>query len=118
MTSLGTAKFMLPSCYHSPESVTCAHCQHVFHLSCLDPPLSQKPKIGYSWACAPCSKAYDDQVEFYMETGIAPAGKGTGSATLNGKGKGKEVLPGKGKGKDKEGKSLPHHWQWNKRLTS
>ncbi|KAK4700557.1 hypothetical protein P7C70_g5687, partial [Phenoliferia sp. Uapishka_3] len=70
----------------NPESVTCARCRSVFHLDCLDPPLAQKPKIGYSWSCAPCSKAHDEEVETYMETGIAPT---------------KKVLPDQQKGKDK-----------------
>ncbi|KAL8280660.1 hypothetical protein RQP46_006983 [Phenoliferia psychrophenolica] len=87
------------------ESVTCDRCKSVWHLSCLDPPLAQKPKVGYSWSCAPCSKAHDEEVEAYMETGIAPVkkadltagkakGKGKEKEKLD-KGKGKEVVPGR-----------------------
>ncbi|GAA5928195.1 uncharacterized protein JCM15063_003815 [Sporobolomyces koalae] len=47
----------------SPESVTCLRCQKVFHLTCLDPPLSHKPKAGYAWSCAPCTKAYEEEAE-------------------------------------------------------
>ncbi|KAI5475580.1 PHD finger and BAH domain protein (Snt2) [Pseudohyphozyma bogoriensis] len=54
----------------NPESITCAHCRHIFHLRCLDPPLSQKPKSGYSWVCAPCSKAHEEEVEEFMEKGV------------------------------------------------
>ncbi|KAM0752172.1 hypothetical protein T439DRAFT_324248 [Meredithblackwellia eburnea MCA 4105] len=58
-----------------PESVECARCRKVFHLACLDPPLLQKPKTGYSWSCAPCGKAHDEEVEEYERTGIAPTRK-------------------------------------------
>lgn len=85
-------------------------CKHIFHLSCLDPPLAQKPRVGYSWACAPCSKAHDEEVESYMETGIAPPKK---LVDVKGKGKGKakavskvvtKAAAKKDKGKGKEGK--------------
>ncbi|ORY92456.1 hypothetical protein BCR35DRAFT_297872 [Leucosporidium creatinivorum] len=59
----------------NPESVTCARCTNVFHLGCVDPPLSHKPKAGYAWSCAPCSKAHEEEVEVYMETGRAPLKK-------------------------------------------
>ncbi|GAA5849428.1 hypothetical protein JCM8547_000445 [Rhodosporidiobolus lusitaniae] len=51
----------------NPESVTCARCSSVFHLTCLDPPLSAKPKAGYGWSCAPCSMAHDEEVEGQAE---------------------------------------------------
>lgn len=93
----------------SPDSVICAMCKHIFHLSCLDPPLAQKPRVGYSWACAPCSKAHDEEVETYMETGIAPPKKVV-EVKGKGKGKGKAVAKvskatKKDKGKGKEGES-------------
>ncbi|GAA6007877.1 hypothetical protein JCM10207_004909 [Rhodosporidiobolus poonsookiae] len=56
----------------NPDSVTCARCQLVFHLNCLDPPLSAKPKAGYGWSCAPCSLAHDEEVENYLEAGLGP----------------------------------------------
>ena len=58
---------------HSPESVTCARCSRVFHLTCVDPPLAMKPKAGYAWSCAPCSKAHEDQVESFIVKGVAPS---------------------------------------------
>lgn len=80
----------------TPESITCAHCQKVFHLTCLDPPLFQKPRTGYSFSCAPCAKAHDEEVEEYMRTGIPPvkkaAAEGNGPKSKTGKGKKKEVL--------------------------
>ncbi|BGP15912.1 putative PHD type zinc finger protein with BAH domain-containing protein [Rhodosporidiobolus nylandii] len=56
----------------NPESVTCARCARVFHLNCLDPPLAAKPKAGYGWSCAPCSKAHDEEVEGALEGGFGP----------------------------------------------
>lgn len=79
----------------------------MFHLSCLDPPLTQKPKTGYSWSCAPCSKAHEDEVEEYTESGTAITKKIAGDALKKSRGKGSD---GKGagngaldKGKGKEG---------------
>lgn len=66
----------------------------MFHLTCLDPPLFQKPRTGYSFSCAPCAKAHDEEVEEYMRTGIPPvkkaAAEGNGPKSKTGKGKKKE----------------------------
>ena len=70
----------------------------------MDPPLAQKPKIGYSWSCAPCSKAHDEEVENYMETGVAPVKK-VDPKLAKGKAKGKEKEK-IDKGKGKEGASI------------
>ncbi|KAK4051246.1 putative PHD type zinc finger protein with BAH domain-containing protein [Microbotryomycetes sp. JL201] len=53
------------------DSVKCARCARVFHLGCVDPPMAQKPKSGYAWSCAPCSKAHADEVDAYAEAGHA-----------------------------------------------
>ncbi|GAA6010718.1 hypothetical protein JCM11491_002912 [Sporobolomyces phaffii] len=60
----------------SPESVTCLRCQKVFHLTCLDPPLPAKPKAGYAWSCAPCTKAHEDE----LEDALAGKGNAAGKA--------------------------------------
>ncbi|KAM0787505.1 hypothetical protein ACM66B_003577 [Microbotryomycetes sp. NB124-2] len=52
------------------DSVKCARCARVFHLGCVDPPMAQKPKNGYAWTCAPCSKAHADEVDAYAEAGV------------------------------------------------
>lgn len=57
---------------HSAESVSCARCANVYHLNCVDPPLAAKPKAGYGWSCAPCSRAHDEEVETWAETGLPP----------------------------------------------
>lgn len=31
-----------------------------------------KPRAGYAWSCAPCSKAHEDQVESFIVKGVAP----------------------------------------------
>ncbi|CDR48211.1 RHTO0S16e03642g1_1 [Rhodotorula toruloides] len=54
------------------ESVSCARCANVYHLNCVDPPLAAKPKAGYGWSCAPCSRAHDEEVETWAETGLPP----------------------------------------------
>lgn len=84
-------------------------CKCVFHLYCLDPPLAQRPKTGYSWSCAPCSKAHEDEVEAYMETGISPVKKISdtvavpGNSRAKGKGRASESKGSGDKGKAKEG---------------
>ncbi|GAA5860030.1 hypothetical protein JCM1840_001847 [Sporobolomyces johnsonii] len=103
----------------SPESVTCARCSRVFHLTCLDPPLPAKPKAGYGWSCAPCSKAHEEEVEGYMETGVGPppvrkaaegpaksatpAASASGAGGSKGKGKAREVQP--------QANPDPHDWR-------
>lgn len=75
----------------------------MFHLGCVDPPLAQKPKSGYAWSCAPCSKAHDEEVEVYAETGRAPLKKFAkpkevvvpAVEAVEEKGKGKGVAKGK-----------------------
>lgn len=69
-------------------------CKHVYHLACLDPPLSIKPRMGYSWACAPCSKKHHEEVEKYQETGIKTKLGNTEKTFLTkaAKGKAREVV--------------------------
>ncbi|GAA5870279.1 hypothetical protein JCM3774_004631 [Rhodotorula dairenensis] len=92
------------------DSVTCARCSKVFHLGCVDPPLAAKPKAGYGWSCAPCNKAYEEEVEEFAESGFRPGpparkpavpgthtpGSAGGSQMLHAskKGKAREVGPG------------------------
>ncbi|KAF2858771.1 BAH-domain-containing protein, partial [Piedraia hortae CBS 480.64] len=45
----------------SDESVDCAICHNSYHMNCVDPPLPRKPTRGFAWACAPCSRASDQQ---------------------------------------------------------
>lgn len=56
----------------SADSVNCERCSKVYHCACLDPPLAQKPKHGYSWNCAPCALAYEAEIEAAYESGLAP----------------------------------------------
>jgi len=104
-----------------PESVACARCARVFHLTCVDPPLAAKPKAGYGWSCAPCSKAHDEEVEGYAEQGYGPppvrkaagvVGVGmdvaVGAAPAQsaaGKAVGSQMLHGNKKGKARQGAS-------------
>ncbi|GAA5910796.1 uncharacterized protein JCM6883_000321 [Sporobolomyces salmoneus] len=120
----------------SPESVTCLRCQKVFHLTCLDPPLPAKPKAGYAWSCAPCTKAHEEELEDSLngkgkaagKAGIAPpmrkAAEGARSITMAQYGSSKEsslvnigengsvssastpTTMGKGKGKGKQARLL------------
>lgn len=83
---------------NSNESVTCARCNRVFHLTCLDPPLPQKPKAGYSWSCAPCSKAHEDMVDGHLDIVKASTGK-----RMVEKGKQASAPNSKDKGKEREG---------------
>ncbi|GJN89120.1 hypothetical protein Rhopal_002094-T1 [Rhodotorula paludigena] len=90
----------------NPESVACARCARVFHLSCVDPPLAAKPKAGYGWSCAPCSKAHDEEVEGYLEAGMGPPPGGSpGPQMLHAskKGKARQV--------DAQVRPDPHDWR-------
>jgi len=58
-----------------PESVTCLRCEKVFHLTCLDPPLPAKPKAGYAWSCAPCTRAHEEELEDSLNGKGKAAGK-------------------------------------------
>ncbi|GAA5823901.1 hypothetical protein JCM10212_000721 [Sporobolomyces blumeae] len=68
----------------SPESVTCIRCTSVFHLSCLDPPLPAKPKAGYAWSCAPCAKAYEEEIEAGLLSMQGGAAGGNGAFASGG----------------------------------
>ncbi|GAA5923198.1 hypothetical protein JCM1841_005926 [Sporobolomyces salmonicolor] len=103
----------------SPESVTCARCTRVFHLTCLDPPLLAKPKAGYGWSCAPCSKAHDEEVEGYMETGVGPppvrkAAEAPAKSTMpaaSAGGAGGSKGKGKARAVQSQANTDPHDWR-------
>ncbi|GAA5981852.1 hypothetical protein JCM10908_004638 [Rhodotorula pacifica] len=100
------------------DSVTCARCSKVFHLGCVDPPLAAKPKAGYGWSCAPCNKAYEDEVEEFAESGFRPGpparkpGGVSGYITAPG---GSQMLHASKKGKAREvaptARVDPHDWR-------
>lgn len=110
---------------HRPESVACARCSRVFHLTCVDPPLAAKPKAGYGWSCAPCSKAHDEEVEGYLEQGYGPppvrkAAAGDGLPGRMGVASGgSQMLHASKKGKARQGASCPRPlglsrgWTWH-----
>ncbi|GAA6018993.1 hypothetical protein JCM8202_000634 [Rhodotorula sphaerocarpa] len=104
------------------DSVTCARCSKVFHLGCVDPPLAAKPKAGYGWSCAPCNKAYEEEIEEAAECGFRPgpparkagiAGGGSGNGTASPYG-GSQMLHASKKGKAREVgadvRTDPHDW--------
>ncbi|GAA6058119.1 hypothetical protein JCM3770_005947 [Rhodotorula araucariae] len=104
-----------------PESVACARCSRVFHLTCVDPPLAAKPKAGYGWSCAPCSKAHDEEVEGYLEAGFGPPPVRKAAVGVEGPpGKalaaaGSQMLHANKKGKarqvDANSRPDPHDWR-------
>lgn len=107
---------------YSADSVTCARCSKVFHLGCVDPPLAAKPKAGYGWSCAPCNKAYEEEIEEAAESGFRPgpparkagiAGGGSGNGTASPYG-GSQMLHASKKGKTREVgadvRTDPHDW--------
>ncbi|KWU46247.1 hypothetical protein RHOSPDRAFT_28511 [Rhodotorula sp. JG-1b] len=103
------------------DSVACARCSKVFHLGCVDPPLAAKPKAGYGWSCAPCNKAYEEEVEEFAESGFRPGpparkpAGGTAAAAASGGGGGSQMLHASKKGKAREvGPGVrvdPHDWR-------
>lgn len=106
MFSFHSFCFLLtPSIFIRADSVSCAMCKKISHLGCLDPPLHVKPKNGYSWVCATCSKQHTDQVEEYMATGIKT--KVASKPTLQPKQKAGVKLMGKGKGREGTFNILP-----------
>lgn len=72
-----------------------------------------KPKTGYSWACATCSKEHDEEVDNYTETGAAPRRRLNGAnASAKAAKAAKAVVPSKGK--EREGQSscfADLHWR-------
>lgn len=75
------------------DSVTCALCSRAYHFACLNPPLTRKPERGYTWACAPCSKQRQDEIEDSLSKGLdaTPASASGSGRTLRDKGKKKET---------------------------
>ena len=45
-------------CGHGGEVMLCDHCDHVYHLRCLSPPLSVVP--DGEWICPQCANVNDD----------------------------------------------------------
>lgn len=45
------------------DSVDCAICKNSYHMNCVQPPLPKKPSRGFAWACGPCSRASERQLE-------------------------------------------------------
>ncbi|KAL7414873.1 hypothetical protein BDY24DRAFT_414071 [Mrakia frigida] len=52
----------------SLTAVRCDSCHKGFHMHCLSPPLLTKPAKGYSWACAPCARKHDRDVNSHAAT--------------------------------------------------
>lgn len=38
----------------SNECIQCSECDKNYHLTCCDPPLTEKPKRGFAWYCVKC----------------------------------------------------------------
>ncbi|AOA62410.1 E3 ubiquitin-protein ligase [Komagataella phaffii CBS 7435] len=49
------------------DSVHCLNCEKYYHMLCLDPPILSKPKRGFGWYCAKCSR--DMEVELSERRG-------------------------------------------------
>lgn len=47
----------------SSDSVDCAICKNSYHMNCVQPPLPKKPSRGFAWACGPCSRASEREME-------------------------------------------------------
>ncbi|KXS15155.1 BAH-domain-containing protein [Gonapodya prolifera JEL478] len=59
---------------HLSESMLCMTCRHVYHMSCLDPPLTKKPGKGFAWSCVDCLRRKSAGLE-YAEEGNKGKGK-------------------------------------------
>ncbi|KAH3666027.1 hypothetical protein OGAPHI_004216 [Ogataea philodendri] len=46
----------------SSDSVQCLKCEKIYHLLCLDPPITNKPKRGFAWFCAACNKDLEEKM--------------------------------------------------------
>lgn len=40
----------------SSDSIECCECGDIYHMLCLDPPLTKKPARGFAWSCIRCTK--------------------------------------------------------------
>lgn len=55
------------------ESICCFKCGKCYHLVCVEPPLTSRPKRGFAWYCASCSgseRAAHDEID---DTDAQPA---------------------------------------------
>ncbi|KAG7892882.1 hypothetical protein KL936_001056 [Ogataea polymorpha] len=46
----------------SSDSIQCLRCQKIYHLLCVDPPITSKPKRGFAWFCAACNKELEEEL--------------------------------------------------------
>ncbi|CDK26454.1 unnamed protein product [Kuraishia capsulata CBS 1993] len=51
----------------SADSIDCHKCGKYYHMLCLDPPIFSKPKRGFGWYCAKCSR--DLEIELHEKRG-------------------------------------------------
>jgi hypothetical protein len=75
---------------HSSESVQCDKCKNFYHMGCVQPPLSAKPSRGYGWACGPCSRQHDDDVDKHQlltRVGIPPPKPKSNAPPVRGRGR-------------------------------
>lgn len=81
---------LMDSCSIRDSSVTCCLCGHNYHLTCLEPPLSRKPALGWRWSCIPCTISADssgsggDDDEEAAINGHADGAKASVSTDANG----------------------------------
>ncbi|VEU22315.1 DEKNAAC103392 [Brettanomyces naardenensis] len=47
----------------SSDSIQCFQCGKTYHLMCLDPPILTKPKRGFAWYCAACTREMEDELD-------------------------------------------------------
>ncbi|KAJ2693811.1 putative PHD type zinc finger protein with BAH domain-containing protein [Coemansia sp. IMI 209128] len=49
------------------DGIKCSICEKIYHMTCLDPPVTRKPAKGYIWNCAACRRNQQEQQKLQQE---------------------------------------------------
>jgi len=44
------------------ESIQCFQCGKMYHLMCVDPPMTSRPKRGFAWYCNSCTRRMEEEI--------------------------------------------------------
>ncbi|KAJ2486785.1 putative PHD type zinc finger protein with BAH domain-containing protein [Coemansia sp. RSA 2050] len=47
--------------------IKCSICEKIYHMTCLDPPVTRKPAKGYTWNCAACRRSQQLQLQLQLQ---------------------------------------------------
>lgn len=44
------------------DSIQCFQCGKMYHLTCVDPPMTSRPKRGFAWYCNSCTRKMEEEI--------------------------------------------------------